>query len=308
MNAPLELIDFHCHHVPAQWTPTTTRGLSGAALARWERINRRLADRAALFEFIESGDIQARVLNIPSALFTEPGATPAPEVFPRINEIMAEIVAERPQAIIGLASVDAFGGDAAARELERAVKTLGLRGVYLDSQRGDLLLDSERSRPVLQAAAALDIPVFAHPISPEPLTGRLSRYGNAGVLYGRGTSNGGALLAMLESGVFDELPTLRVVFTTLGINALFLAREFGREDAAAILRRNVYIDTLGLDPVVIRASVDMLGVEHVVAGSDWPVLNDAPIRERITQAFEKAGLTAQEQALVAGGNTRGLFA
>ena len=68
------------------------------------------------------------------------------------------------------------------------------------------------------------------------------------------------------------------------------------------LRRHVYVDTMGFHPALIRAAVEMLGVRNVLAGSDWPIVSEGPIKPLLGGALEAAGLTADEQALIAGGN------
>jgi predicted TIM-barrel fold metal-dependent hydrolase len=33
-------------------------------------------------------------------------------------------------------------------------------------------------------------------------------------------------------------------------------------------------------PVLIKTSVDLLGADHVMAGSDWPIVDEVPIKRR----------------------------
>ena len=60
---------------------------------------------------------------------------------------MAELTAKNPGKLYGLATVDAFSGDAGARELTRAVSELKLRGVFVESAKGDLLLGAKVFTP-----------------------------------------------------------------------------------------------------------------------------------------------------------------
>jgi predicted TIM-barrel fold metal-dependent hydrolase len=121
------LIDFHSHHVPARYELTTLRNFPVSQRARWEHLNRRLADPLALTEALDEGDLSGRVVNIPTALFTDQDEVPPPALFRDVNEQLAALVASRP-GLYGLASVDAFSGEAGALELTRAVETLGMRG------------------------------------------------------------------------------------------------------------------------------------------------------------------------------------
>jgi predicted TIM-barrel fold metal-dependent hydrolase len=55
-------------------------------------------------------------------------------------------------------------------------------------------------------------------------------------------------------------------------------------------------------PTLIRAAVDFLGADNVIAGSDWPVV-DAPLRPRLTAAMCEAVLSDAEQRAIAAGNS-----
>ncbi len=304
---PLPIIDFHNHYVAADWPVTAGRVGSPEQQARWRRIAGLLADEAALVADIDSGDIQGRVVNSPAALIADPyGAVPAGTI-PRLNDRLAELVARHPGKLHGLASIDAFSGEAGAREAHRAIRELGHRGIFVDSAKGGRLLDAPEARPTLAAAHELGVPVFAHPINPDGLSEQLAPYGRLGVFLARGTVNAASLVALLEGGVFDELPNLHVVVTTLAIGGVFLAGGFGdgariRHDTPAALRRHVTIDSMGLHPALLRGTVDLLGADHVVVGTDWPIVNDEPIRPRLIESFAAAGLTPEEQGQVAGGN------
>ena len=168
---------------------------------------------------------------------------------------MAELVAKHPGKLYGLATVDAFSGDAGARELTRAVKELKLRGVFVESAKRDLVLGAKETRPTLAAAASLGVPVFVHPLTDPELHKRFSRTGRMGLRLARGTINNAALISMLEGGTFDEMPKLQVVMTTLAMGGILLAGGFGdgsgiRSDAPALTRRHVYVDTMGIHPAV----------------------------------------------------------
>jgi predicted TIM-barrel fold metal-dependent hydrolase len=308
---PYPIVDFHNHHIDARWTPTTAIGAAPDQRARWEVINRLLADETALLADIEAGDITARVVNTSTALIADPDGNVPAGIFEPINDSLAELVARHPGQLYGLASVDAFAGEAAARELTRAVRDLGLRGVFLESAKGELLLDAPQARPTLATAAALGVPVFVHPINPRPLTRQLAPYGRLGTLFARGTINAASLIALLEGGVFDELPNLQVVVTTLAIGAILLGGGLTgaklRSDTPSLLRRHVYIDTMGFDPALIRSTAEILGVDHVLVGSDWPIVNDKPIRARVERSLAAAGLDLDEQRLVAAGNSSRLL-
>ena len=162
-TTPLKIVDFHNHYMGPSWTLTNLASVPPAARPTWERINGNLQSQNSLLASIETAGIAARVINTPSAFIEDADGNIPPDAVQRINDQMAELVVKFPGKLYGLATVDAFSGDAAARELTRAVRELGLRGVFLESARRDLILGAKETRPTLAAAASLGVPVFVHP-------------------------------------------------------------------------------------------------------------------------------------------------
>lgn len=304
----LDIVDFHTHFVPPRWNLTTTVARTGAQKAQWERINAKLSDKAALLANIETGDISARVVNIPTALIADPEGNVPRDTYRGVNDDLAGIVHDSSRKLYGLASIDAFDGEAAALEANRAIRELNLHGLFVECAKDDLLLDCPQARPFLAEASRLGVPVFVHPVEWPPLASRMSRYGRLAGLFARGTVNAASLIALMEGRVFDELPDLRVVVTALSIGGLLLEDSFGQLasniDVSECLHRNVFIDTLGIHAPTIRASVDLVGPANVIVGSDWPILNDGPLSDRVATALRKAGIGNSEQTMVAGANAR----
>ena len=305
---PLKIVDFHNHYMGPSWTLTNLATLPPQARPTWEKINANLASPSALASSIETAGIAARVINTPTAFIEDADGNFPPEAVLRINDQMAELVAKSPGRLYGLATVDAFSGDAGARELTRAIRDLKLRGVFLEAGKHDILLGAPQTRPTLAAAAALGVPVFVHPLTDPQLHKRFSKTGRLGARLARCTINSAALISLLETGTFDELPKLQVVVTMLAIGGVLLAGGFGdgqriRSDAPALTRRHVYIDTMGLHPATVRAAVDMLGADHVLMGTDWPISVETSVPERLAKAVAYCGLTAAEQQMIASGNT-----
>jgi aminocarboxymuconate-semialdehyde decarboxylase len=310
--APRTIIDFHNHYAGPSWTLTTLASVPPAARANWERINANLQSQDSLLTSVETAGIAARVVNTPTAFIEDADGDIPPDAEQRINDQMAELVAKFPGELYGLATVNAFSGDAAARELTRAVRELRLRGVFLEAARGDLILGAKETRPTLAAAASLGVPVFVHPLTDRQLNTRFASSGPLGVRLARGTINSAALISMLEGGTFDENPKLQVVVTTLAFGGLMLAGGFGegqhiRSDAPALARRHIYVDTMGLNPVEVRAAVDLLGADHVMVGTDWPITVEKSVPERLEKAFAHAALSRAEQELIASGNAQRLL-
>jgi predicted TIM-barrel fold metal-dependent hydrolase len=301
------IIDFHNHHIPARFEVTAVRAAPASQRARWEAIARRLSDEDLLLKDVRDGELGARVVNIPAQLMADADGRVPHDTIMAMNDDLAGLVARHPGRIHGLASVDAYDGDKSAREAERAIGELGLRGLFVECARGDLLIDAPQARPTLEVAAKHGVPVFVHPVAPQPLTRQMVPYGLIGTLFARGTVNSASLIALVEGGIFSQLPGLRVVVTAHAIGGLAMAAGLSSQSRLPggtidVMRRHVFIDTTLFHPALLRASVDLLGAANVVAGSDWPIAGDQPVRGMLTDAMRGAKLSDDEQSAIAAGN------
>lgn len=78
------------------------------------------------------------------------------------NEAVADVVAAHPGRFIGFAGVDPNKGMTAIRELEHAVRNLGLKGLNLQCFENKLAVDDRRMYPIYAKCVELDIPVNIH--------------------------------------------------------------------------------------------------------------------------------------------------
>jgi predicted TIM-barrel fold metal-dependent hydrolase len=125
-----------------------------------------------------------------------------------------------------------------------------------------------------------------------------------------------SLLALLRSGILDELPDLKIVFPMIGAAVFLFAgiaeqdykREEGWQGASPrTTRQRLYVDTMGFDPATIRFAVDLLGAEHVLVGSDWPIMPIAS-RQYVDEVFAVLDLSDSQKVAILGGNTTRLLA
>jgi aminocarboxymuconate-semialdehyde decarboxylase len=134
----------------------------------------------------------------------------------------------------------------------------------------------------------------------------MAPYGPIGALFARGSANSASLVALVEGGVFAQLPGLRVVVTALAMGGVAMAAGLSSQSllpsgAVGVMREHVFIDTTILHPASLRASVDLLGVDNVIAGSDWPI-NGGAFRGLLAGTMRDAGLSDDEQSAIAAGN------
>ncbi|MFN8444030.1 MAG: amidohydrolase family protein [Caldilineaceae bacterium] len=311
MTTTHRFIDFHSHFYADSWAAAPSApGLRGLARV-WPMITNIEAQLHALAE----AGVDCKVLSAPPAPLVGHGEQLPSDSIRRINDHFAALVSSYPGRLLALATVDPFQGEGAAREAERAVQMLGLHGICVDCAVGDQFLDAAVARPTLEAAAALDVPIFVHPVGPLGYTERLGRLGHPGVLLARGTEDAASVLALLRCGILDELPNLKIVMPMIGVAALIFAGLIDDErlqqdgwhgTPPSELRKRLYIDTMGFDSASVRFAVELLGADHVLLGSDWPIMPIAA-RQRVETLLDSLNLNEADQGAILSGNANRLL-
>ena len=302
MSKPLDVVDIHTHLWPPAYGPGGAREKKSFGFL--PEIYRKITTPAALVEeFDQAGIALGVVTTTIESLFGAEGPTDA-AIIAETNDWLAGLATQYPGKLSSFAVVDVFAGDVAAKEAERAIGKLGLTGLVIDSSRAGKFLADPSARPTLEVAAKHGVPVFVHPVAHPNSDILIAGAGKNGNSLGRGLMNGVAFLSLLEGGILDAFPDLDFTFATLGIGAIVQAArggKFGR--GAGGHRPNVYFDTMGDDPRIVRALVDFFGAERVLAGTDWPILLGLT-RDHLAASLTEAGLSDSEQRLIAGGNAR----
>src|SRR5437868_5997405 len=113
----VRVIDCHAHLGPLDWKVPT------APASMW--------DYAGVLEELDRAGVDTSVFG--NNWIRTPDGMPAIEVVKRYNDFAAEMSAQYPGRLLGLASAVPIEGDALLRETERAVRELGLRGIMVNT-------------------------------------------------------------------------------------------------------------------------------------------------------------------------------
>lgn len=232
-----------------------------------------------------------------------------------LNEHLQRAAQEGGAAFGALASVPVQDGEAAARELEYGVKTLGMAGAMLPSDPVGLDVAASHMEPFWAAAEALDVPVLLHGATH-------SRWGTVGPSYlafSLGRTFDTTLLAskLILNGLLDRHPSLKLMLCHGGGFLPYQAHrmQWGYErgtDKAGDLQRGgpeaylpmLYYDTVTMSGPALKLLLEIAGPGHVMLGSDYVW---EPMAGPIMEAAEAAGLTGQALEDVCQGAARRLF-
>ncbi|WDF74523.1 amidohydrolase family protein [Novosphingobium sp. KACC 22771] len=291
--------------------------------ARW--VRERLLDlgEQRIADMDERGiDIQVLGLTSPGVqMLAADRATALAEL---ANDRLAQACARYPDRFVGLASCALQEPDKAARELERAVTRLGMKGVIVNSHTLGEYLSDPKFWPVLEAAEALDVPLYLHPQTPpKSMIGPMVEAGLDGAVFGFGVETGFHALRMITAGVFDRFPRLKLVLGHMGEALPFwlyrldfmhgaqvrsgrydVLKPLQRGPVSAYLRENVWITCSGMawEPA-IRFSQDVLGVDRVLYAMDYPY--QCPADE--VRALDAMGLADDDKKRFFQTNAENLF-
>ncbi|RYG38063.1 MAG: amidohydrolase [Burkholderiales bacterium] len=248
------------------------------------------------------------------------GAAQANELSVATNDHLAAVIARHPQRYAGLACFPSQSPRQAANEMERAINKLGLNGFIVNSHTSNLYLDDPMFAPILEAAQALDRPIYLHPRAPSKgMEVPFREYSMGGSIWGFGVEAGTHAVRMILGGVFDRFPRLRVVLGHMGEGLPFwmwrldhmAARRAkdGRMKPLSLapseyFRRNFVVTTSGFESSdVLALTIKSAGIDNVLWAVDYPYES---MRDAVA-FIEGAGLNATERAQIFHRNAERVF-
>lgn len=290
-------IDISAHILPRRYFDRLVAAPQGFYIKKRVTNLPALVDLNVRFRIMDGYEDYAQVLSLalPPIEDVAPGAAGA-ELARIANEELAALVARYPErfpaAVAGLPLGDV---DATLREMDYAVHRLGLRGVQIFTHVNGRPLDHASLRPVFEAVAALDVPIWLHPsrgpAAADYPTESRSRY-EIWHVFGWTYETTAAMTHLIFGGTFDRHPGLKVITHHLGGTVPFLESrirgaydQFGArttdEDYAALLRslkkhphdyyRMFYADTALYGSIpALECGLAFFGASHVLFGSDTP--------------------------------------
>jgi aminocarboxymuconate-semialdehyde decarboxylase len=310
-------VDMHTHVIPPPLVALAERpdGLfgvrrTGDVLVHPEGFQAPLDpdfhDVEALLARMDANGIDLSIVSIaPPLFFYGLGPAEAIAFAGEANDAIAAMVAgsERLEA---LAHLPLQEPEAAARELERAVQDLGMRGALIGTDAGERMLDEEPLEPLLATAAALSVPLVLHPyfVGPKP---RLEPFFFTNSI-GNPLDTAIAAARLIHQGTLDRHPGLRIVLVHGAGN---LPYQLGRLDHAFSVRPEArqmierppsayldrfWVDTLTHSDASLRFLADLVGEERLVLGTDLPydMADRQPLRR-----LDRIGLDAEALGAVA---------
>lgn len=333
MTNTMKTIDVHNHLYPREWmeylrgrpgSPTMEQTGPTSFVFSYEGM--RLAtvslpghyDPEARIADIDSYGIDVQVVSL---------TTPSVELIPaaegvlwakKVNDILAELCRSYRGRYYAYATLPYQDVKESVKEMERASKELGAKGVTMFSNLKGEPIYAPRFMPIYEAAENLGLPLFIHP-APPITTQALKSVDMPLPLYGFILDTTMAVTGLIFKGVLDRFPKLKIIHAHLGgvfpylvgrIDDCFrtYAKDFHfslEKDPTDYYKENVYVDAISFHLPAMRCALEYLGTDHVMIGTDYAHPIGGP--ERVMTFVEALGLEEEDREKIFYRNAEKLF-
>jgi aminocarboxymuconate-semialdehyde decarboxylase len=323
MIARMKTIDIHAHWYPEEWLKLFEKDgpKEGAALERdgskfrlkAKQITNAFDER---FVGLESRlkkmneirvDVHALSLTTPMVYWASPALGLA--LSQAFNDAASAAHKKYPERFVGLAMVPMQDPKLALKELERAAKLPGLRGMYLATNVNGQELDERAFWDVYAKCEELGWAIFLHPVDTIGQD-RTKKYYLKNLL-GNPYDTGVAAASLIFGGVLDRFPRLEINLPHAGgaFPGLIGRLDHGTKVRPELkhmkrlpseyLRRFTY-DTIGHDDRINANLVRLVGADRVTLGSDYCF--DMGLDDPLATIKRIKGLSVKQKSRISGGN------
>ena len=294
----LKKIDIYNHVMPLKYLAMMQQHSKDAGIVKRMSSLTMLWDIEKRVEMLKQWPEVQQVLTLalpPPELLGGPEL--APELARIANDGLAEMVAKWPQQFPAfVAALPMNNVPAALEEMDRAINTLGARGIQICTSVNGRPLDDPDFLPVFERITRkYEMPIWMHPVRPATRadypTEQKSKFEIWQVL-GWPYETSVAMARIVFSGLFEHLPEMRIITHHCGAMAPYFAGRMDTlwaqlgsrsadENYEEVLKRMAkrpidyfkmfYADTvLGGSASALRCGLDFFGADKVVFASDCP--------------------------------------
>jgi uncharacterized protein len=329
-------IDIFNHFMPKVYFDRLAALIPGHAVVSAFPKIKTLVDVDARLRLIDEFDGMQHVLSLanpPLELVGPPELTP--ELARIANDALADLCGKYPDHFPAfIAALPMNNIDATLAEIDRAVAHLGARGVQIFTNVAGKPLSRPEFRPIFSRMAGHDLPVWIHPMRGPQFADYASEQASEDEIwfsFGWPYETTACLTRLIYSGLFDELPRLKIIThhmggmipyfsgkITLGFRQIFegttarnpLAEERGLKRPPIDYFKMLYADTaLNGGKAATRCGHDFFGTAFCLFATDAPFDPEGGrglIRNTI-EAVAALDIDAGERELIFSSNARALL-
>lgn len=316
-------VDVHAHCYPEAYMKELRKigigesGGFGTKMPPWTSADERieLMDRLGI-------DMQILTLSAPNVYFSDAELSRA--LAQMTNDFISDICKEHPDRFMGSASIPLNNMEYAMAELHRAINDLGMDGVVLGTNVNQRSLAEDRFLPFLEKLNKARIPVHLHPMKaigedlmPEEYE-KLAIPPNVGFIF----ETTRTIAEMTFKGTFEKYGNLTFILPHCGGAIPFLYPRWDMGYLARphshplrklpnapshYLRRHYYDTAQSYHPSVLKCTIELAGVDHLLFGTDCPYTTDDLRVKKVMDTIESCGFSNEERQKISFGNIARLF-
>lgn len=248
-------------------------------------------------EWMAAQGITHQVITFPGAL--GPDVLPIAQAEPlvrAVNDELAAVCRAHPTRFTALAGLPLADIDRSVRELERAVRQLGLRGAILPGNYALSLATLAYLDPVLETASDLGAHLMIHPGARHDEDLAPKRWDDLGIHRAstvdlhNGITHG--VVTLIHAGLVERFPGASFQVVNLGGAFPMLVERMDHivqtraPDAPlpSTLLGGLVFDCASLGPRSIEMAVAVLGAQRVMFGTDYPIFDSRVSSEALRSA------------------------
>lgn len=203
------------------------------------------------------------------------------------NDYLAEVIKKNADRFHGFAALPMFAPKEAAKELERSVKNLDLKGAMLCGRTREKNLDHKDFWEVFECAEKLGVPLFIHPQIPQKAVRDIYYSGFDEITdlafstFGLGWhyEAGIQFVRLVLAKVFDRFPNLQIILGHWGEVILFYIERLASLNRVTKLQRpfidyvrqNLYVTSSGMfSQNYLQRSIEIISSDRILFSSDYP--------------------------------------
>ena len=329
------IIDIFNHFMPKAYFDRLGDFIPGhPVLTAFPRLKPLVDIEARLRLMDEFGDMRhvISLANPPLELIAGPDKTP--ELARLANDSMAEVCRRHPGRFPAfVASLPMNNVEASLIEIDRAVNTLGARGIQLFTNVAGKPLSAPEYRPIFAKMVAHDLPVWVHPMRTAQFPDYASEQASEHEIwfsFGWPYETTACMARLIYSGIFDEMPALKIVShhmggmipyfsgkIQLGFRQIFfgapeknpVAAEAGLKRLPVEYFKMLYADTALGEVAPTRCGHAFFGTSKCLFASDAPFDSEQGrgLLKRSIAAVEALEIPQAEKRQIFEGNARALL-
>jgi aminocarboxymuconate-semialdehyde decarboxylase len=305
MPPPIQTIDTHAHYFPQSYidliaqhgkrcSTTVTVDDKGITfiqvglLLRTGPITRTFIDLDERLKIMDQQGVGMHALSLTQPMVYWADDELGVQLCVAFNDAIGAAHTAHPDRLIGFACLPMQNPTLAVKELERAAKLPGIKGVYFATAVRDRELSDRSFFPVYERCEALGLPIFLHPMMIN--NERLKQFYLIN-LCGNPFDTAIAASHLIYGGVLDAFPKLEVSLPHAGGVLPILRGRLDRgydvrpeckviqQPPSSYLKRFTY-DTITYDEALLEDLIKLVGVDRILVGSDYcfDIAYEEPVR------------------------------